>query len=112
MAGGVTTVIEPFIVRVFSTQNVGTSAAYVSTLNGASSDITLEGTGSISVNTSGNVITIGGDFLTSSALVPYLSSSTAASTYYPLSNPSGYCRKPTGENVHLWRLRLKAGHPD
>jgi hypothetical protein len=29
-------------------------------------------------------------FITSSALTPYLTSSTAASTYYPLTNPSGY----------------------
>jgi hypothetical protein len=29
-------------------------------------------------------------YITSSALAPYLTSATAASTYYPLSNPAGY----------------------
>lgn len=38
-------------------------------------------------------------FITSSALTPYLTSATAASTYYPLTNPSGYITGITGSDV-------------
>ena len=38
-------------------------------------------------------------YLTSSALSPYLTSATAASTYYPLTNPSGYISGITSSDV-------------
>jgi hypothetical protein len=38
-------------------------------------------------------------FITSSALTPYLTSATAASTYYPLTNPSAYISGITSSNV-------------
>lgn len=50
------------------------------------------------IPTNTNQLTNGSGFITSSALSPYLLSSTAVSTYYPNSNPSGFISKNVVES--------------
>ena len=72
----------------------------LSTYNRKYYPLTLNPAGYLTAITSSDVITALGytpynstnpaGFITSSALTPYLTSAVAASTYYPLSNPSGF----------------------
>ncbi|MDR3401112.1 MAG: hypothetical protein P4L99_01335 [Chthoniobacter sp.] len=83
-ADGQIEIIEPFGVNISKALTSGNTAAYVSTVNGLSSDITFSGSGNISVSTQGQNVIIYGS-----------GSSTATGDYYPNSNPSGYISAST-----------------
>lgn len=72
----------------------------------------LRGNGSLATFPT-NVSSFSNDsgYITSSALSPYLTSSTAAATYYPLSNPSGYTSN-TGTVTSVAALTLGTSGTD
>ena len=81
---------------------INTSAAGVSSLNGASGILTLIGTGGVYVTTAGQVITVSGSDGTSQSvdLNGLISTGSADLRYYPLtSNPSGYLNTLSGLSI-------------
>jgi hypothetical protein len=90
--------------------NASALAPYLTTTTAAATYYPLTNpSGYISGITSGDVTTALGytpydssnpsGYIDSSALTPYLTSSTAAATYYPLTNPSGYISGITSGDV-------------
>jgi len=81
---------------------INTSAAGVSSLNGASGMLTIRGTGNVYVTTAGQIITISGEggVAQSVNLGGLISTGSADLRYYPLSeNPSGYLNTLSGLSI-------------